>query len=450
MPWQDRLQEAAYVGPDGTRIQFEFVDVRRTVRKKTTAHEFIDAEATYVEDQGLKGDQFPLRVYFSGEDHDIIARAFENLLRQQGPGRLEHPFYGVHNVVPFGDITRNDALVTAANQTIFDVTFWSTILAIFPSADADTLQLVDDAVNSYDEDGALQFENSLEVADVGDRAAFKSDMKALKDGATSALRRAQDGTAKLRIKMARIDDALNSTIDTFVGGPLTMASQMRQLMGAPARSAQLLRSRLDAYGNMARALIAGKGTGAGGGTGISETGVGIVDPGVKSPGSIADANNLFHANRMVAETVVLAVASAVSGEAYTTRQQALDGAFELADLHDSIADWSELNYAVLFEANAGPDSTRPHMTGVGSADTGEARRILLASVTRTLAYLIATSFTLGVERSVVIAVPRSPLDLCYELLGSIDDFEAFMDSNDFTGDEILEIPPGTTVKYYAE
>lgn len=447
MTWKDRIREAAYTAPDGTRQVFEFVDVRKMIRKRTTPHEFIDVAGTFVQDQGLKGRQFPLRVYFSGENHDLAANAFESLLMQPGPGTLEHPLYGAHTVVPFGDISRSDALVTAGNQTIFDITFWETVTDLYPSADDATVDLVDAAVNDYDGE---QFAASVETANPGDNATFGANMRALKNGASSGLRAAQDGTAALRNRMNRIDKAIDSTID-LLGAPLTLAAQVKQLVTAPARSLQLARARLDAYQNLAASIVAGKGTGgSGGGTGSSDSGTGVVDPGTGAPGARADASNTFHANKLFAETIVLSVALTVSGESYRTRQQALDAAFELAELHDTIADWSEENYSVLFTASAGPDTNRPNSSGVGAIDTGESRAVVLDTVTKTLKYLIATSFTLGVERTRILDEPRTVIDLVAELYGSLEPLDEFIAANSFTGDQLLELQPGTTVRYYAE
>jgi hypothetical protein len=452
LPWEERLREAAYTGPDGTRVEFLYADVSKTIRKKTTAHEFPDVGATFVEDKGLKGSLYPLRVFFSGSNHDVEADAFEAVLNQRGPGTLHHPKYGVKTAIPFGDIVRSEKLATAANVTTFTVTFWETLAALYPSADTDTLQLVDAAVEDYDNTGAAQFAASVETANPGERAGFTAGMRQLKDGATSALRKAQDGTGALQSRMNKIDKAINSTLETFVGGPLTLAFQLRQLVGAPARSLALLRDRLDAYGNLAESIIAGNGTGSGGGTGSSgSTGAaGIVDPGTGAPGAISDANNTFHANRVVAEVSVLGFALAVSGQTYTTRSQALDSAKELADVFSDVVDWSEANYDVLFAASPGPDATRPAASGVGSLDTGEGRQALLRVVTLTLQYLIATAFTLGIEKTFILATPRTAIDLVAELYGGLDELDSFMDANQFTGDQILEIPAGTLVRYYAE
>lgn len=129
LPWEERLRPAAYTGPDGTRVEFQFADVSKTIRKKTFAHEFPDVNATYVSDKGLKGALYPLRVLFSGDNHDLEADAFESVLNQRGPGTLEHPKYGTKTAIPFGDIVRSEPLATAANQTIFTVTFWETLAA---------------------------------------------------------------------------------------------------------------------------------------------------------------------------------------------------------------------------------------------------------------------------------------------------------------------------------
>jgi prophage DNA circulation protein len=450
MTWEDRVSEGAYVAPDGTRQVFQFEDVSLTIRKKTIAHEFPNVNATFVEDKGLAGTLYPLVMYFSGEDHDLQAAQFESLLRQRGPGRLEHPMYGVRTVVPFGDIGRSDALVTAANQTAFTVTFWETIVALYPAADADTLQLVDDAVNAYDVAGATQLADSLEIAKAGANSEFRADMGRLKDGVVRGLEFAKDGTAELQNKMNRIDRALSDTLSTFVGDPTLIAFQLKQLAGAPARSAALLRARLDAYGNLARSIFAGTGTGQGGGTGSSAAGTGVVDPGTGAAGARATASNNFHANRLTAELVVISTVSTVSGESYRTRGDALASARELAELFDELVTWSEDNFTVLFDSNVGPSSANPASTGVGSLDTGEARQVLQDAVTAALGYLIAVAFTLGIEKSLTLSSSRTAVDLTAQLYGGLDRLDEFIDSNELTGAEILEIPAGRTVRYYVE
>ena len=86
---------------------------------------------------------------------------------------------------------------------------------------------------------------------------------------------------------------------------------------------------------------------------------------------------------------------------------------------------------------------------MGLIDTGEAYQQLQDAVALTLGFLVQISFDLKQERTIIIDRPRTIVDLCYELYGSIDDqLDFFIMSNDLTGDEILELPQGREVRYY--
>ena len=124
MSWQDRLREAAYTSPSGIRFLFLYEDIRFSVDKKTTAFDFPDAEGTYIQDFGNTGRRYPFRVIFAGPDYDLKATAFSAALAEPGIGKLETPLYGAIDVVPFGTITRRDALKSAGNQAIFEIVFW--------------------------------------------------------------------------------------------------------------------------------------------------------------------------------------------------------------------------------------------------------------------------------------------------------------------------------------
>ena len=149
MAWMDRLKEAAYISPSGTRYTFEFENVSNSRDKKTTNFEFPDVDGTYVQESGSAGRSFPLRCIFWGADYDLEAAEFDAALFEAGTGKLEHPIYGTVDVVPTGTVTRRDDLKTAANQAIIDVTFMSTIGLIYPSAQADPASEVLTAVAAF-------------------------------------------------------------------------------------------------------------------------------------------------------------------------------------------------------------------------------------------------------------------------------------------------------------
>ena len=106
MNWQTRIREAAYNSPSGARFTFDYENVSQSIEKKTTSFDFPDANGTYIQDLGNTGRRYPLRMFFWGNDYDQEVEAFEAALLERGIGKLEHPIYGVKNVVPFGVITR--------------------------------------------------------------------------------------------------------------------------------------------------------------------------------------------------------------------------------------------------------------------------------------------------------------------------------------------------------
>ena len=192
MAWQDRIQEAAYTSPSGTRFVFSYENVSKSVTKKTSAFNFPDAEGTFVQDLGHTGRRYPLRVIIHGTDYDQEAEAFEAGLLEKGTGKLEHPIYGTIDVVPFGEIKRRDDLKTAANQAIIEVQFWETIGLLYPTGQTDPAEAVLAAVEEYNVAEAEQFEEILDTDTASTLATFKSGYQLLLDTSRNVLKTIAD------------------------------------------------------------------------------------------------------------------------------------------------------------------------------------------------------------------------------------------------------------------
>lgn len=413
MAWTDRLREAAYNSPSGTRQRFDYEDVGRTVDKKTTAFTFPDADGSFVQDLGHTGRQFPLRVFFWGEDYDLEADAFEGLLLEAGTGKLEHPIYGAVDVVPFGSISRRDDLKTAANQAVIEVTFWETIGLVYPTAQDDPASEVLQAVTAFNEAAAEQLEETLTVTKAVERTDFKNNYTNLLDTAKSGLQAVADAQANVRQTFESTYASINAGIDTFIGEPLDLAFQTTVLLQAPARAAAGIEARLTAYRNLADALLSGDGA--------------IVATGYDNRPS-----NLFHTRDLYASAYVTgSILSAVNNQ-FETKTDALNAAADILDQFDSVANWRDANYGALSEV-----------------DTGGAYQQLQEAVALTAGFLVFISFSLKQERRLVLDRARTIIDLVAELYGSIDDqLDFFIASNSLTGSEILELPAGREVVYY--
>lgn len=404
MSWQDRLQGAAYTSPSGQRIPFDYEDVGHTVDKKTTGFTFPDADGTYVQDNGRTGRQFPLRVFFWGNDYDLAAAAFVEILLERGAGTLEHPIYGTHTVIPFGSITRRDDLKTAANQAVIEVTFWETIGVAYPTGQIDPGAAVLSAVQRYNDAVAQATADGLSTGTASERASLRSRYTSRLESARAALTRVADAQADVSRQFDSVYRSISLGIETLVGDPLTLAFQTTVLLDAPARARAAISDRLAAYRALADSIFSGRG---------------------------ASVNDL-RVDDLYGSTAVTGSVVSVVNNQFSTKTEALSAATEILSQLDSATVWRDAEFA-----------------RIGVVDTGEPYQQLQDAVALAAGFLVEISFSLKQERRIVLDRARTIVDLCAELYGTIDSqLDFLINSNQLTGSEILELPRGREIVYY--
>jgi hypothetical protein len=472
MPWQDRIREAAYRSPNGTRTVFLFQNVSRTAEKKTSSFDFPDADGTLVQDLGRKGRRYPLRIFFAGDDHDIEADAFEEALLERGAGVLEHPRYGQVDVVPFGEITQRDDLKTAANQTIIEVVFWATIGTAYPTGQTDGALEALAAVDDYTAAAAESLEEAVQAKTKLEEVTFRDQWEGFLDNVESAMQEVADAQEDITRQFNDINDSINRGLDVLVGDPLTLASQTLALIKAPARALALIEARLEAYGNLATSIVSGSSTRIGTAPeGESRT----VQPTNDNRAANEVASRSVFAQGAVAGSVTATMAAAQNSESFTpgtpsaataaaapaatvgapsgsslggfdTQPQAIAAAETVLAQLEQVTAWSDNNYRALEEAATGGTSvvqTRP------AVDTGGAYQQLQKAVAIAAGVLVELAFNLRKERRIVLDKPRSIVDFVAEYYGNVDEsLDFFINTNDLTGSEILELPKGRTVVVY--
>lgn len=405
MTWENRLREAAYTSPGGTRLTFQYEDVGRTVSVKGATFEFTDADGTFVQDLGRTGRRYPLRMFFSGPDCDLQATAFEDALNERGQGTLEHPVYGSILVVPFGDISRRDDLVSAANQAVLEVTFFQTNGLIYPSPVADTAGIVAEQIAAAEEAQAQWFGAAFVESTATTLADLRSRYNRALGTANDILRPIADTVTGAQRAFDQIQSSITRGLDVLVGQPLTLAYQTVQLIKTPARIAQQVGARLDAYGNLFQQYV----------------------------GRPAENRTALYNRDLFASTTATAAAQAAFNTTYTRRPEAVQAAEQLLTRLDELAAWRDEQFAALGEVDDG--------------SSWQATQDLLATVAGAL---VDQSFDLAAERVLVLTSDRSIIDVCFEVYGSVDDkLDMLMADNDLSGDEIIELPRGGRIVYYA-
>jgi len=407
MAWNDRLREAAYTSPGGTRIAFDYETVSRSVEKTGSAFSFPGVDGNYIQVLGRSGRRYPLRVIFWGDDHDLQSDAFEALLLESGAGSLEHPVYGQLDVVPFGEISRRDDLKTAANQSVIDVTFWETLPLLYPTSQASPASVVIGAVDEFNASIAAEYADAVGDLSVSETAVLKGDYQRLLDGlASSVSDLLVPAGGAVATQFNAVFDSINSTIDTAIKEPLALAFQTGILIQSPARGLSAIQDRLDAYGNLARSIVGGD--------------------------SQSRDSSQLRVLDLYASTYVTGQILSVVNTTFETKPQALAAAEAIFSVFEDVQDWRDSEFDRL-----------------GQIDTGASFQQLQEAVAVAVGFLVEISFTLKQERSITLTRARTIVDLCYELYGSVDDqLDFLINTNAMTGDEIIEIPAGRTVVYY--
>lgn len=417
--WQGRLREAAYTTPTGTRILFAYEQVSRETEKRTAAFEFPDVDDAYVQDNGHGARKYPMRCIFWGDEHDRAASFFEAGLLERGIGRLEHPFYGAFDVIPFGGITRREDLVSEANQSIIEVTFWTTVRAVYPSDQRNPRNEVLSALDAFDLASAEQFAATADLRKAVAKANLMATVRELLRATSAALSGASSAVLKVNREFRDLQQTVNYGLDVLVGQPLQLALQVSNLIKAPARAVVGIASRLDAYGQLAQRIIASyASTGDTYGTAFQSLRL--------------RARNDFAMADLSALNAVGGSTLSVVENAFTTKSEAIAAVETLFTQLDEVVAWRDQRYADL-----------------DVVDTGASYQAIQQAVALAAGYVLQSSFSLAAERRVVLDRPRTIIDLAAELYGSVDDkLDFLISSNNLTSDQILELQRGQVISYY--
>ena len=428
MSYEDRIVELTYTSPSGKVFTGTFEDVSKVISKKTTAFTFPDVPGTYVQDQGKNGRRYPLRWIFWGEDYDRIAEEFDNALEEEGPGILQHPLYGTFDVVPFGDITRNDSLVTAANQAVYEITFYETIKIIFPiselSAENAMVEIFDDfsglAAENYDK--SLNIESAQEITSFIDSA--KAGLRKIK----KAMAKVAAATAEIERAFNDVADIADQTITTLVGGPTLIASQIIALTRLPSQTASNIQAKLDAYNNLLGSLISGP-------------------ENQFEPGLDSQSGNAFSNNNLIASATVLSAIEATISQStlFPTRSSAIDAIDALDTLFTNYLDWADTNREALVQGV--PATIEPGTNEL--IDTGEAYQQLNNVFSISQGRLTQIVFTALLERTVILDRDRTFIDFCAEYYQELDNkYDFVIQTCGLTGIELFELKKGRKMVYY--
>lgn len=418
MAWQDRVREGAYTPPSGIRMNFQYEDVSRETDKRVAIFRFPKVNGGYGQDNGFGERRYPLRCYFTGPSCDLAATAFELALLETGAGRLEHPFYGDFDAIPFGTISRRDDLKSAANQSVVEVTFIATLGVLYPSGQTSPRDELLAALDAYDAAAADQFDEVTDLRTSAARAAMQTSTKTYVRTTAATLGGIADSVTAVTRDFRDAQAAINNGLDVLVGQPLQLARQILNLVKAPAIAVAGLESRLAGYRQMAANIF-------------GSTGLSTLQSTALSALQLRLTNN-FHTADLFASAAVAGSLRSCVENTFQSKPQALAAALEALSQYDAWLNWHDGGFGTL-----------------GQFDPGGTHQALQHAAAAAAGYLVSESFSLVAERRLVLDRARTIIDVAAELYGSVDDrLDYLISTNGFTGAQILELERGTSVAYY--
>lgn len=417
MSWIDRLRALTYTSPTGREFTFKFEDLESSFEKKGEAIDFINSDETLSRDYGASARQFPVRLFITGGDCDLTARDFDNAIHEKGFGRLEYPLQGTFDVTPIGKVTRRDDLASAANQVVFELTFFETTDLLGPSRSEDPGRQVADYSAAYETavsaEVAAKTAPSVEVPKENLKQNFLKNLNGSKNSLLSSIKKASQKTRKFIFDTyAMVEGSIDGALDDPYSLAVTTILTVKALADAPEQIA----GRFSNYGDMLRRI----------------TGTSLV-PKISTVADGPKARTDFAQNVLYAGAALSGQVTAAIGEPYKTRGDALRAALELIDNLDIFRTWVELNVEALASLGV-----------VNDYDDQD----LVRAVHRAAGNIIDLSFGLLQEREIILDRPWGLVPLAARIYGDPERVDDLIISNNLTGSEILEIPRGRRIVYY--
>lgn len=401
----------------------------RSLEKKLGMFDYPGIVGTVVQDLGCRSWLWPMTIYFDGPDNDKEANRFGIALTQTGPWSVIHPIYGFRGLQLIS-ATERDMPVDEGGYTAFQLEW---IEPIDPATLKTAAELSDqigfqaDLVNGSAADQFLDNMRNASATDTWSIGAAVAKITGPIDQVLGPIAAASDAVFETQNQIQRgLQDVMNAAILQ----PLALVGQIQQLVQNPLRAMNDISARLNAYGNLAADLF-----------GMTPTGTSNF---MRNQGAVQEltfasimVSNAKIANTRPSTTVVPNVGGLKSRKSVNaTAEQVLDAHVALNDALEETQ--------VAFE---GEPITNQWVTQ-RQTHYQTAQIAGLAA-----AYLISSSFDLKAERRQVLGRPRVPVELAMDLYNgpgeNDENIDLFIDSNDLHGNDILYLPAGREVVFYA-
>lgn len=419
MSWRERVQGSIELtSPDGAVFSAKWEGNTRSVQKKLGIFTYPKFDGTVIQDLGLAGTRYPLRISFDGPDNDLESSRFFEAFSARGLWQVQHPTKGLLSLQPVS-VTENIDPIESGSITVFD-TEW--LEPVPPSSVISTTQLaalirsqsrnIDDVALSQVTTGAKQ--QTIEQID-----AIKNTTEMTLSVYDKTIAALLETSGDLAAEAAAIRRGIADTLDTTPLDLTVLGGQIQAVVRTPSK----------VTGDMLQVL---------------KPFADFIDQISILPDQEADQNylNLLAIRELFLTSANSAMALVSTSSMLDTRAQALEASellsLEFQTLTDAL-DGAQVEFETL---RIDQQYFSQSISFVESAQ-------ITAGATR---YLLEASFDLAIEKRFTLNRERAPIEITiteYGELGNEDsNFDLFIASNQLKNNDILLLQAGREVVVY--
>jgi len=421
MSWKDRLAGTIKLtSPKGSEFEALWKGNARRKVKKLGVFEFPEIKGFKVQDLDIGGTNWPLTIFFEGENHDVESDRFWRSCDERGKWSIIHPVRGTLSL-QLVSITEGIEPVDSANITEHE-TIW-----IESEADGKTISKIekisqlDAQVNVVNEAATEQFARNARQSTAEERRSLISSVNKVLAAAKKAffvVQRASIIPPELDAILRSITSTLTQT-EGLINGDL-LAGQIQSLVQTYGLAQETVSQSFSTFNTFIEAIFE-------------------ILPGVASPSGIS----IVAIQELTLAATIAAVSRNASVGGVTTRKEVIDLIDEYQSFFKRITD--KLDETQELYRNNSVDSQ--YFSQSNSC------RSSLSIVHQAIDFLLTQIFDLSIEKKIILGQQRAPIEITiteYGTLGENDrNLDLLISSNKLKGNEIRLLPAGKELAIYA-
>ena len=434
------LLEAKYTAPSGKEFVFLWEKLTRTTELKTGIYTFPDRDGAHVQHQGGGAISYPMTCIFNGDNHVNKANDFELALHERDIAELQHPVYGIKKVIPTGNISRDNDLISSINESQVTVTFTETLTSDPVKLEAVTVDELIESYNEFMDAAAIDFAENIIVENISEQLIVQSVLdEQINIIIENFSELAQDEPELLLAitESRRNTKNMFNNIKNLAAKYLNLARLLLNLMKLPGKLLKNIMNKISGYAQLIAQLI---------------------NQFRNDPFGINNIKNTFASMRLAlaGALATLAIESSIgiaenaknnksesnSGSSGTfstasgviSREAAVAVALQLNELLSTIQNYEDEK----IEKNNFIDSN------------ATAYLMLNKLVYNSINLIFHVALSLPMKRIIKLDCDRNIIELCAEIYGSVDNFfiDKLIIENNLSIDDFEIIPMGREVFYY--